>query len=1080
MLNRSRALILSALAVLQFCPSLLAQTTAFTYQGRLNDGASPAHGSYDLRFALFDDANTGSQQGDTLTNALAVSNGLFVAVLDFGNQFTGADRWLEIAVRTNGGAGFATLAPRQRVTPTPYAIQAASANAVGAENITGTIGLAQLPANVVTDGASGVNLTGTFSGSGAGLTGINLLYANSHGAFTLTTNYDGGNFVLVGSPSVGNGPESVAAADVNGDGRVDLITANALDNSLSVLTNNGNGSFALSATLSVGATPVSVTTADVNADGNVDVISANNSANSLSVLTNNGTGDFVLASAPGVSGPQMVRAADVNGDGKIDLACVNVFVNTLSVLTNSGAGNFVISSTPATGNSPRGLLTVDVNNDGKVDLINGGLSVSALSVLTNNGVGSFSLASSPGVGNGPFSIAAADVNSDGKVDLISANILAETVSVLTNNGNGTFTLGVPPSLITSPRSVTTADVNGDGKPDLIIANQFADSLSIFTNNGAGVLTRVASPAVGDAPQVTVAADVNGDGAMDLVSVNSAADSLSVLLNTPFFNSATLSGTFQGNGAGVSNVNALTLNGLSSAGLWKVAGNSGTTPGANFVGTTDNQPLEFKVNNQRGLRLEHAADGLYESINTIGGSGGNFVSGGAVGATIAGGGAVIAGNVNRVLSNFGTVSGGESNTAANAFATVAGGRFNVSSGQDATVSGGQGNAASAQGASSGGGFLNTASGNYSTVSGGRQNVTAGGAATVAGGRGNAANWEYSTVSGGSNNVINGDYGTIPGGRDNAASLYAFAAGRRAKANHAGSFVWADLDDQDFASTTFNQFLIRANGGVGINTNNPNGAMLAVNGNATVSGNINASGRINAGTLGIGTSNPQGSLHVYSLNNPTVARIQSSGTPGFGRVEFVSNPQGDINEWRPGYIQSTDNGGFTGGLAFFVNGTGAGNKFGSTEVMRVVNGAVGIGTNAPVSTLHVVGTVTATAFNPASDRNLKENFAPVNSREVLEKVAALPISRWNFKGDDATPHVGPMAQDFHAAFSLGTDERHIATVDADGIALAAIQGLNQKLEETRSELKRRNAENADLKARLEKLEQLLTRTANESEK
>src|SRR5262245_6875797 len=97
----------------------LAQT-AFTYQGRLNDGGASANGSYDLLFIVYDNSVAGNQQGPTLTNAATVvSNGLFTVTLDFGNQFPGTARWLEIGVRTNGAGSFFTLNPRQALTPAP-------------------------------------------------------------------------------------------------------------------------------------------------------------------------------------------------------------------------------------------------------------------------------------------------------------------------------------------------------------------------------------------------------------------------------------------------------------------------------------------------------------------------------------------------------------------------------------------------------------------------------------------------------------------------------------------------------------------------------------------------------------------------------------------------------------------------------------------------------------------------------------------------------------------------------------------------------------------------------------------------
>ncbi len=138
---------------------------------------------------------------------------------------------------------------------------------------------------------------------------------------------------------MGNQPLWVTAADVNSDGKLDLISANAGDNTLTVLTNNGSGGFMTSGTYKVsnGATgPYCVTAADVNGDGRVDLISANADESTLTVLTNNGSGGFVLAGKYAVgSEPTCVVAADVNGNGRVDLISANAWSSSLTVLTNT-------------------------------------------------------------------------------------------------------------------------------------------------------------------------------------------------------------------------------------------------------------------------------------------------------------------------------------------------------------------------------------------------------------------------------------------------------------------------------------------------------------------------------------------------------------------------------------------------------------------------------------------------------------------------------------------------------------------------------------------------------------------------
>lgn len=241
-------------------------------------------------------------------------------------------------------------------------------------------------------------------------------------------------------------------------------------------------------------------------------------------------------------------------------------------------------------------------------------------------------------------------------------------------------------------------------------------------------------------------------------------------------------SFDGNGGGLTNVNATTLGGLGASSFWRLAGNGGTTAGADFLGTTDNQPLEFKVNGLRAFRLESSLTN--GAPNVIGGSPQNFVGAGIVGAVIAGGGATNYwdwASTNSVLGDFGVVSGGGGNIIqTDAFgAVIAGGALNVIGAWSdySTIGGGEENssAAGCQYGTIGGGRFNVI--NLTTIgggviAGGMNNTIAAQAATAAigGGDGNVIGYrsESATIAGGYHNLIdtNSYNSAIGGGYVNA--------------------------------------------------------------------------------------------------------------------------------------------------------------------------------------------------------------------------------------------------------------------------------------------------------------------------
>ena len=301
--------------------------------------------------------------------------------------------------------------------------------------------------------------------------------------------------------------------------------------------------------------------------------------------------------------------------------------------------------------------------------------------------------------------------------------------------------------------------------------------------------------------------------------------------------------------------------------WRLGGNFGTDPDSDFLGTNDDQPLEVRVSFQRALRIDPAEDHL-DPPNWIAGHASNEVGQDAfgedvVGAIILGGGSatqpnfvsgnfgiVAGGRLNSTRGNDATISGGFANTAngfrstisgggghvaEHDFATIGGGQSNVTTWEHATIAGGRNNQASWD-AAVGGGRENSADGLGATVSGGQDNDASGFHSAIAGGQENIASGQHSSIGGGQENTAIGRNAmVIGGGRNEAEGDYSLAAGRRAKALHDGAFVWADDDRwNDFASTAEDQFLIRAGGGVGINTNDPNDFDLAVDGTAAKPG------------------------------------------------------------------------------------------------------------------------------------------------------------------------------------------------------------------------------------------------------
>jgi hypothetical protein len=338
---------------------------------------------------------------------------------------------------------------------------------------------------------------------------------------------------------VGSGPRSVTRADLDRDGRLDIITAESGDNTVSVFFGRGDGTFESRQSFGVGAGPSAVAVGDFNNDSLPDVVTAHFNSNTITVLFGNGGGDF---GAPVIrfvgTRPRHLAVGDFDGNGADDIVTLSSSDVALSVNYGfnvegglSGSFNYFV------GTIPRCVTAADVNGDGDDEIITGYLALdpdnpslngvpfvsvlnirnSSRTVLSNT---SFEIRSDP------VDVAAGDVDGDGDIDIVAASNLFYTV--LQGNGSGEFARASDFNAERSLESIILADANNDRALDIIAANDDADAISIYPGKGDGSFAQARFFRVGDSPRSVTSGDFNQDKRLDIITADAFDNTLTLL------------------------------------------------------------------------------------------------------------------------------------------------------------------------------------------------------------------------------------------------------------------------------------------------------------------------------------------------------------------------------------------------------------------------------------------------------------------------------------------------------------------------------------------------------------------------
>jgi hypothetical protein len=347
-----------------------------------------------------------------------------------------------------------------------------------------------------------------------------------------------GTLNLAASIDLMSFPAGLVQGKFDNDQIDDLIIAKANDDSIQFVKGTGDSNFFMPSVnlLPAGHSPVGLAAADLDGDGHLDLVAANEgssdtSPGAVTVLKGDGMGGFTLVeqndpTKPGMSidslptdiGTSEVAIGKIDANPTLDVLALNTRANTISVFNSDGHFALTPHGSIPTMGAPQDMVLVDLNGDSKLDLVLAATNNDAVTVQLGNGDGTFGTAQSYPVGTAPTRVSVADMNGDHILDIVSANSRSGDMTVLLATAPGVFGPGRTFVADAEPQTVGLGDYTGDGLLDVVSATQGGDSptVAVLRNLGNGALHAVEDLAAGASPSGLAVADVDNDGWPDLV------------------------------------------------------------------------------------------------------------------------------------------------------------------------------------------------------------------------------------------------------------------------------------------------------------------------------------------------------------------------------------------------------------------------------------------------------------------------------------------------------------------------------------------------------------------------------------